>query len=471
MKIDFDSLTIQKTREALFRKEFSVRELITASLLRIKERNGDIHAYLEIFPDALEEADKADERLQNGDPAPLLGIPFAIKDNILISGKESTSGSKILSGFKAPYDATVISLLKKAGAIFVGRTNMDEFAMGSSTENSAFGATKNPHDITRVPGGSSGGSAAALAMGGVLGALGSDTGGSIRQPASFTGVVGFKGTYGSVSRYGLMALASSFDQIGPFAKNVSDAELIHNIISAHDAMDSTSIPESLRKNKRKEKGIIGVPRDFLKEGVDAEVLENFESSLVRLQGAGYTLKDITLPNVKASLAVYYVLMPAEASSNLARYDGIRYGLSLQGENSIASFRKTRGEGFGREVRRRIILGTYVLSAGYYDAYYKKASDVRELITKDFEKAFEGVDAIATPTSPFPAFPLGEKASDPLAMYLADIFTVPANLARLPAISIPSGKTKTNLPLGLHLVAPRFGEDILFSMGKKFETTT
>lgn len=348
---------------------------------------------------------------------------------------------------------------------------MDEFAMGGSTENSAFGVTKNPHDLSRVAGGSSGGSAASVAMGSVLGALGSDTGGSIRQPASLCGVVGLKTTYGSVSRYGLMAMGSSLDQVGPFAKTVGDAEVLFRAISGHDEMDSTSLPNDFyKKENKKDKFVIGVPRSFIfTEGIDKEVLSNFEKSLNTLEKAGAEIRDIDLPNLKHSLAVYYILMPAEASTNLARFDGIRFGLSEDGGDVLGSYMKTRGDGFGREVRRRIMLGAYVLSSGYYDAYYNKANGVRALINDDFNKAFSSVDIIATPTSPVPAFKIGEKSEDPLAMYLADIFTVPVNLAQVPAISIPSGFTEEKLPLGIQFIAKQGGEDTLFDLGKKFES--
>jgi aspartyl-tRNA(Asn)/glutamyl-tRNA(Gln) amidotransferase subunit A len=346
---------------------------------------------------------------------------------------------------------------------------MDEFAMGGSTENSAFGPTRNPHDTTRVPGGTSGGSAAAVAMGSVLGSIGSDTGGSIRQPASFCGVVGMKPTYGRVSRYGLMAMGSSLDQIGPFGKTVEDAEIIFKVISGHDVMDSTSVPEKLAVSGRGKPKSIGVPRDFIAEGLDEEVRANFEESLEKLKRLGYEVKDISVPDLKYSLATYYIIMPAEVSTNLSRFDGIKYGLSKDGGDMASSYLKTRGEGFGKEARRRIILGTYVLSSGYYDAYYNKANAVRSLIRRELKEAFEGVDAIVTPTSPVPAFKIGERSEDPLSMYLADIFTVPVNMSGIPAISVPSGKTKGGLPLGLQIMAPHFGEDVLFEIGKNFES--
>ena len=465
MATDLNSLTIRNASDCLRKKEFSARELAQAALDRIAKNDGDIHAYLEVFEDVLEQADEAQKKIESGTSSDLTGVPFAIKDNILIKGRRAGAASKILDGYVATYDAMVTEKLKAAGAVFVGRTNMDEFAMGSSTENSAFGPTRNPHDTTRVAGGSSGGSAAAVAMGSALGALGSDTGGSIRQPAAFCGLVGMKPTYGSVSRYGLIALGSSLDQIGPFGKTVADAEIIYDAISGYDARDSTSVPEA---PSMKEAKTIGVPLDFLGEGIGEEVRNNFELSVHKLKNLGYNIANVSLPNLKYSMAAYYIIMPAEASANLARFDGIRYGLSIDGGDMIASYMKTRGEGFGKEARRRIMLGTYVLSAGYYDAYYNKANAVRAIIKEDFKNAFREVDSIVLPTSPFPAFKVGEKADDPLAMYLADIFTVPVNLAGVPAISVPSGMTKDDLPLGLQIIAPHFAEKNMFSIAKKFE---
>jgi aspartyl-tRNA(Asn)/glutamyl-tRNA(Gln) amidotransferase subunit A len=349
---------------------------------------------------------------------------------------------------------------------------MDEFAMGSSTENSAYGVTKNPHDESRVPGGSSGGSAAALAAGTVLGALGSDTGGSIRQPAAFCGVVGLKPTYGTVSRSGLIALASSLDQIGTFTKTVGDAEILFDGIRGHDAMDSTTYPDDFGRSEIKKPKVIGVPVDFVHtKGVDARVLKNFDESIEKMKNAGYEIREISLPALAHGLAVYYILLPAEVSSNLARLDGVRYGYHADGANLIGDYARTRGEGFGRETRRRILLGTYVLSSGYYDAYYGRACAVREMLKHDVEEAFKGVDIIATPTTPTPAFKIGEKSSDPLAMYLADIFTVPVNIAGIPAISVPSGFVEEDgnkLPLGMQFISPSFAEKALFEVGKKFE---
>lgn len=465
MAIDLTNLTIVKARQELDAKKYSAVELAEAYLEKIKAKNPELNAYLEIYSDVLDQAKKADEIIAKGKAETLTGIPLAIKDNILIKGKKASSASKILANYTATYDATVIQKLKDQGAVFLGRTNMDEFAMGGSGENSAFGPTKNPHDTSRVPGGSSAGSASAVGADLCVAALGSDTGGSIRQPASFCGIVGFKPTYGTVSRSGLMAMASSLDQIGPMTKTVEDAEIIYNIIAGRDVMDATSVdPKPI---KAKEKMVIGVPFAAIEKGLDEEVKKNFEESLEKLKQLGHEVKDISLPNIGYALACYYVLMPAEASTNLARFDGVRYGLHVDGENLLADYKKTRGEGFGKEVRRRIVLGAYVLSAGYYDAYYGQAIKVRQVISDEFAAAFGAVDVIALPTAPRPAFKIGEKTADPLTMYLEDIFTVPANIAGIPAISVPSGKTHLGLPLGLQLMAPHFGESTIFQLAKKF----
>ena len=463
--INLKELTIKKAHEAMMAGEYTAVDLAQAYLDRIKEKDVEIHAYLEVFADVLEQAKMADEKikekLKNKEEVSLLaGIPIAIKDNILIKGRIASSASKMLENYQATYDATVIKKLKEAGAVFLGRTNMDEFAMGGSTENSAYGVTKNPYDLERVAGGSSGGSAAAVASDMALVSLGSDTGGSIRQPASFCGLVGLKPTYGAVSRYGVMAMGSSFDQIGPFAKNVEDAQIVFDIISGKDVMDSTSI-ELIKKEEIKKKVKIG----FVKElNIDtsvypSEINNNYDTELV------------DLPNLKYSLAAYYTLIPAEVSSNLARFDGVRYGLHADGVNGVDDYFKSKAAGFGPEVKRRIILGTYVLSSGYYDAYYNKANVVRELIKEDYKKAFEKVDVIITPTTPGPAFKIGEKINDPVALYLEDIFTVPANLAGIPAISIPCGFKEVNgkkLPLGLQLLAAPGKEYLLFQVAKEIE---
>ncbi len=470
--IDLKTLTIEKAHQAFKNGEFTCRELAEAYLAVIKEKNDDIHAYLEVFPDALFQADRADEMFKSGTAVLMTGIPVAIKDNLLFQGHICSSGSKILANYVATYDATVIKKLKDAGAVILGRTNMDEFAMGVSTENSSYGVTKNPHDQSRVPGGSSGGSTAAVAMHGALVALGTDTGGSCRQPASFCGVVGLKPTYGTVSRNGLTAMGSSLDVVGPIGKNVFDVEAVFNLIKGEDPMDSTSISENFYKRKSVAKPIIGIPRDFIKEGVDPRVLANFEKVERKLKDAGYEIKDIALPYAKYSVPAYYIVTPAEISANLSRFDGIRYGERKDGENLMEVYKKSRGAGFGVEVRRRVLLGTYVLSHGYFDAYYNKATAVRSMIVKDYQKAFEQVDLILTPTTTGPAFKIGEKVSDPVKMYMEDIFTGPANMTGLPAISIPSGivsEEGKNLPLGVQFVAPHQREDLLFQIGKKFES--
>ena len=474
MSIDLKNLTITKAHEHLKKGDFTAAELTQAYLDAIAAKNKSINAYLEVFKDALEAAKAADKKIQEAnskgaDFPNLLGIPFAIKDNILIKGKTASSASKILEEYTATYYATAALKLAQAGAIFLGRTNMDEFAMGGSTENSAYGPTKNPHDLERVAGGSSGGSAAAVAADMSLAALGSDTGGSIRQPASFCGVVGLKPTYGAVSRYGVMAMGSSLDQIGPFGKSVTDTETIFNAIRGQDPKDGTTITEKTYSPKRvgAKKPIIGIPRHFLTgDGIDKSVMEAFESAVETFKAKGYEVKEIQLPNVANSLPVYYVLMPAEVSSNMARYDGMRYGLHKDGADGIADYFETRREGLGREVIRRILLGTYVLSSGYYDAYYNRANAVRRMITEDFLKAFQSVDVIITPTAPSPAFKIGEKASDPVSMYLEDIFTVTANLTGLPAMSVPCGMAE-KLPIGLQLTARHGDEAALFQAGKEF----
>jgi aspartyl-tRNA(Asn)/glutamyl-tRNA(Gln) amidotransferase subunit A len=470
--MDLSTLTIAKARSALDAKEFSALDLTNAYLDAIKKKDGEIHAYLEVWADsAREEAKKADEMIAKGEAQPLTGIPIAVKDNILIKGRIASSASKILEKYRASYDATVIRKLKGEGAVFLGRTNMDEFAMGSSTENSAYGPTKNPLDTTRVPGGSSGGSAAAVAGGMALAALGSDTGGSIRQPASHCGIVGLKTTYGSVSRFGLMPMGSSLDQIGPLTKTIEDARILFEATRGHDTSDSTSLPDYPLQGAGKK---IGVPRAFLKEGVEPDVLMVFEDTLKRLEKAGYSIQDVEMPNLPFSLPVYYIVCPAEVSTNLARYDGIRYGLSVPADTIGEVYTKTRAAGFGPETRRRMLIGTFVLSSGYADAYYRKARAVRELIRKDFSKAFETVDAIALPTSPGPAFKIGEKANDPLAMYLEDIFSVTANLAGVPAISVPAGtvaRDGVQLPVGFQLVAPHRGEGALFAIGADVEKSS
>jgi len=464
--IDLKNLTIEKAHQMMKKGELTSVELVSTCLQNIKEKNKELNIFLEVFDDALDQAKKADETIKSGKGTKLTGIPIAIKDNMLITGKKTSSASKMLENYVATYDAFVIKKLKGDGAVLIGRTNMDEFAMGSSTENSAYGPVRNPIDPSRVPGGSSGGSAAAVAANMALGALGSDTGSSIRQPASLCGVVGMKPTYSAVSRSGIMAMASSLDQVGSIAKTSEDAKIIFNCISGKDEMDSTSV-NFLDFKVTPNKKIIGVPRDFLKEGVDPEVLHNFEKSLEKLKKVGYQIKDIVMPHLQYSLPVYYIIMPAEVSTNLARLDGMRYGLRKDGDNVFDTFKKSRSAGFGPETRRRMILGAYVLSHGYYDAYYNKARKLRRAIENEFKKIFEDVDFVVTPTAPTPAFKFGEK-KDPLAMYLCDIFTTPANIAGLPAISIPSGFSSSGLPFGFQFNGPLFSDDSLFKIGKKFE---
>lgn len=466
--------TLTQLHEELKKGTTTIEALVADCKKTIKEKDGEIHALLGMYSDALIASQilYAQELFAQGKDTVLTGIPIVLKDNILVKDEIATGGSKILENYEATYDATVVRKLKEVGAILIGRANMDEFAMGGSTENSAYGVTKNPHDTTRVAGGSSGGSAAVVAYGGVPMSLDSDTGGSIRQPASFCGVVGLKTTYGNVSRYGVMAMGSSLDQIGPFGNCVQDVEEIYNVISGYDVLDSTSIPETMRQldtQKVALKKIIGVPMNFIdRKGIDPEVLANFKEAISKLKTAGYTIKDISIEHLEKSLSVYYIVMFAEVSSNLARYDGIRFGLSHPGETSIQSYFESRTAGFGPEVRRRILIGTYVLSSGYYDAYYNKANLVREMLRKEFAEVFKDVDVIAMPNAPTPAFKVGEKISDPLAMYLEDIFTVPVNIVGVPAIAIPSGTTKGGLPLGMQFIAPHMREDLLFTIGKDFE---
>lgn len=461
------NLTIKKARELLDQKEISAVELAEKYLTKIEKENTALNAYISTYNSAKAMAHAADQQIKEGKQTALTGIPFGIKDNILVEGEYASACAGILQGYVATYDAEVIRRLRKDGAVLLGRTNMDDAAMGSSTETSFYGPTRNPLDLSRVPGGSGGGSAAAVAADLCIAALGSDTGGSIRQPASHTGIVGFKPTYGRVSRRGLISLASSLDQIGPAAKTVEDAEIIFNAIAGIDPLDSTTRDGSVGTAKK----VIGVPYDLFGSHLDADVSDVFDASVARLKNLGYEIRDIKLPHLEYGLASYYIILPAEASANLARYDGVRYGLHVDGAGGIGDYFATRGAGFGKEVRRRIILGTYVLSAGYYDAYYTQAIKVRDLIARDFEEAFKEVSAICLPTTAAPAFKLGEKSSDPIKMYLEDLFTIPANLAGVPAISIPAGTVERegkHLPLGMQLIAPEFGDERLFNIGKQFE---
>jgi aspartyl-tRNA(Asn)/glutamyl-tRNA(Gln) amidotransferase subunit A len=466
--MDLTELTIVKTHEGLQKKEFSAVELCKAYLDKIKEENKEISAFLSIAEDsALSQAKTVDNMIGEGKETPLLaGIPAAIKDNILVEDSKCTAGSKILENYTAPYDATVIKKIKDEGAVILGKTNLDEFAMGSSTENSAFGPTKNPCDLSRVPGGSSGGSAAAVAANMCCYALGSDTGGSIRQPASFCGVVGLKPTYGAVPRFGLMAFASSLDQIGPIAKNVEDCKIVFDTIKGKDELDSTSVESKIENCKLKIEDLrIGVPKEYFIKGIESGVEKVVREAIKKYEEMGAKIIEVSLPHTEYALACYYIIAPSEASANLARYDGIKYGFSeKESKNLLEVYLKSREEGFGAEVRRRIMLGTYVLSAGYYDDYYLKAQKVRTLIKLDFNKAFEKVDVIFAPVSPTTAFKIGEKTDDPLTMYLSDIFTISINLAGLPALSIPCGKAN-GLPVGLQVIGKPFEDGKILGIGE------
>lgn len=457
-------LTILQAHQGLKKKEFSAVELCRAYCDNIKNKNKEIFAFLAISEDqALSEAKKTDDLIAEAQDCPVLaGIPLALKDNILVEGMKCTAASKILENYVAPYDATVVKKLKKQGALILGKTNLDEFAMGSSTENSWFGPTRNPHDPTRVPGGSSGGSAAAVAGNMALGALGSDTGGSIRLPASFCGVVGLKPTYGTVSRYGLMAFASSLDQIGPITKTVEDAKIIFEAIAGQDTMDSTSVqtPENDYGNLKIENLKIGVPKEYFVKGMDPAVEKIVKTAIKKYEEAGAKIIEVSLPHTEYALPAYYIIAPSEVSANLARYDGIKYGFSKKEESLLDVYLKSRGEGFGAEVRRRIMLGTYALSSGYYEAYYRRAQRVRTKVIEDFNSAFKKVDMIFAPTSPVLPFKIGEKIDDPLAMYLVDVYTVSINLAGLPAISLPCGEVG-KLPVGLQIIGQPFQEYKIF----------
>jgi len=476
--MDLISLTIKQIHEGLKSKDFSAEELVDAFVGRIEKEDKEIHAFLEVFADSAKEAAALiDNKIKAGEKIGYLeGVPTAIKDNILIKGRKCTAASKILENFIAPYDATVIEKLKKNGVIFLGKTNLDEFAMGSSTENSAFGVTCNPHDLERVPGGSSGGSAAAVAARECVFALGSDTGGSIRQPASFCGVVGLKPTYGAVSRFGLMAMASSLDQIGPLTRNVEDCELVFEAIKGQDVKDATSadFPPEVKRTSVNNRIIIGLPKECFAQGLDKQVEKIIKEVIEKLARQGMGVEEISLPHSEYALACYYIIMASEVSANLARYDGIKYGYSavfdkqLKADHLLDVYLKSRQQGFGDEVRRRIILGTYSLSAGYYDAYYLRAQKVRTKILEDFKKAFAKVDLIITPVSPTPAFKIGEKIDDPVTMYLSDIYTVPVNLAGLPALSLPVGKSG-NLPVGLQIIGPHFSEKLIFETARIIES--
>lgn len=468
-------MTIKETRDLLRKREITAVELASFYLDRAHRYDGKLKAYLRMSEEeALEMARDADTRIARGEDSPLLGIPFGIKDIFCTKGIETTCASQILKGFIPPYDATIIKKLKDSGFIHLGRLNMDEFAMGSSTENSSFQTTKNPWDLTRIPGGSSGGSASAVAAGLCAASLGTDTGGSIRQPAGLCGVVGMKPTYGRVSRYGLIAFASSLDQIGPLTRNVMDCAIVMNAIAGYDPMDSTSIPQPVpdytERLGRDIKGMkIGIPKEYFIEGMDQDVKMMLRESLSVFEKQGATLVDVSLPHTEYAVATYYIICTAEASSNLARYDGVKYGLRSEGKDIIDMYKKTRLQGFGKEVKRRIILGTYVLSSGYYDAYYRKAGKVRTLIRRDFDEVFKVCDIIITPVSPTTAFKVGEKMEDPLTMYLSDIFTIPVNLAGLPAMSVPCGFDANALPVGLQIIGKPLDEALMLQAAFAFES--
>jgi len=471
---ELTELTINEAARLLRLHSISAAELVTAHVERIKQVDPMVKAFLRFTPDLYEkQADEADEKLKRGEGGPLTGIPLAVKDVLCVRGVETTAGSQILRGFKPPYTGTAVARLFDAGAVMLGVTNCDEFAMGSSTENSGYHPTHNPWDLDRVPGGSSGGSAAAVAAGEAMIAVGTDTGGSIRQPAAVCGVVGMKPTYGRVSRYGLIAFASSLDQVGPFARSVEDAALVLEAMAGHDPLDATSSdrPNDVRRDF--EKGVkgmrLGMPREYFEvEGMEPGVNAAVREAIKALENAGAEIVDVTLPHTDYGLAAYYIIAPAECSSNLARYDGVRYGMSVQDVDNITEmYMRTRRQGFGTEVRRRIMLGTYALSTGYYDAYYLKAQKVRTLIKQDFDQAFSKCDAIVSATSPVVAFPLGSKTADPLSMYLCDVLTLGGNLAGLPGISVPCG-TSQGLPVGLQVLAPQWREDVALRVARAYE---
>lgn len=467
--------TMDGVRTALTDKKISARELCADFYKRIEARNPELNAFLALSPErAYRQADKVDALIATGKPLPpLAGVPIAVKDVISTRGITTTCGSKILENYIPPFDATAVERLDAAGAVILGKTNCDEFAMGSSNENSAYGPVKNPESTDRVPGGSSGGSAAAVAAGLAVAALGTDTGGSIRQPGALCGVPAMMGSYGRVSRYGLIAFASSLDRIGPFATTVKDVAAVLRIIAGRDPNDSTSttaaVPDYQAEIQKSVKGLrLGIPKEYFGEGMDAGVRQKIEAGLEIYKKLGCELIDIHMPHTDYAIATYYIIATAEASSNLARYDGVRYGLRVESDSLLSMYKKTRGAGFGAEVKRRIVLGTYVLSAGYYDAYYLKGQKVRGLIAKDFHDAFQKVDAIVTPTSPVPAFRLGERSDDPLQMYLADIYTVTGSLAGVPGISVPCGKICGKLPVGLQIFGAPFAEEKVLQLAYAFE---
>ena len=475
--MDIINLTAGEIAAAISTKKISSKEATAAFLKRIQETDGTVKSFLSVNAEALKDAEKRDLELAAGKSGPLYGVPVAIKDNMCLKGSKTTCASKILENFTAPYDATVIKKLKAQGMVFLGKCNMDEFAMGSSTENSAFQTTRNPWDTSRIPGGSSGGSAAAVASKQAPLSLGSDTGGSIRQPAACCGIVGLKPTYGRVSRYGLVAFASSLDQIGPFAGNTEDCALLMNAISGYDPLDSTSInKDSADHTKGLKDGIkgmrIGLPSEYFEKDPSAEGVKAVLEAAKVFEQLGAKVEKVSLPHTDYCLAVYYIIATAEASSNLARYDGVHYGFRDKAAKNLRDmYNKTRAQGFGSEVKRRIMLGTYVLSAGYYDAYYLKAQKVRTLISKDFENVFKNFDLILTPTAPTPAFKIGEKVSDPIQMYLSDIFTISVNIAGVPGVSVPCGFSSGGLPLGLQLIGRPFEEAAMLQAAYSYEQAT
>jgi len=467
--MDLTELTITQAHKGLKKKEFSSVDLTNAYLEKIKKTDKELNAFLSITEEsAILQAEQADIKIASGNFGELTGVPCAIKDAILVKDQKCTAASKILENYIAPYDATVIQKLKKEGAVILGKTNTDEFTMGGSGENSAFGPTKNPHDKTRVAGGSSSGSGAAVAANEACFALGSDTGGSIRMPSSNCGIVGLKPTYGAVSRYGLIAHASSLDQIGPMVKSVEDCKMVFKVISGKDSKDATSKDYSFEDLKISLKDLkIGVPKEYFVKGLDPEVEKIIRDAIKKAEDQGAKIEEISLPNAEFALACYYIVVPCEASANLARFDGIKYGLSEEGKDLLDVYLKSRGMGFGPEVKRRIMVGTHSLSSGYYDAYYKKAQEVRHLIKQDFAKAFEKVDLIFCPVSPVPAIKIGEKSEDPLSMYLMDIYTISVNLAGLPSLSLPAGKIG-NLPVGLQIIGNHFQENKILAAASYIE---
>jgi len=473
--MELNQLTIHELQEKLKNGETSAVKVAESVFNRINAVEERVHSYIRLMKEeAMSAAEQSDKDLQSGKAGPLSGIPVALKDIVCTKGITTTCGSHILHNFIPPYDATVVEKLASAGAVFVGKANMDEFAMGSSTETSYFGPTRNPWDLTRIPGGSSGGSAAAVAADECIASIGSDTGGSIRQPAALCGVVGLKPTYGRVSRFGLIAFASSLDQIGPFTKDVEDCAIMMNVLAGYDPLESTSVkaevPDYRQYVGRDVQGWkIGIPKEYFIEGIDPEVSAAVKDAIAVIEKNGGQCVDISLPHTEYCLAVYYIIAPAEASSNLARYDGVKYGLrTSEARDLLEMYKKTRREGFGAEVKRRIVIGTYALSSGYYDAYYKKVSQVRALIKHDFEEAFKKCDIILTPTTPTPAFKIGEKTDNPLQMYLSDIFTISTNLAGIPGMSVPCGFTAAGLPIGMQFLAGHFEEGKLIQIASVYE---